>query len=397
MAGKNFLEVFPNLNLSDDLKSIFEIVDVTRIATNTEHTKIRIYIESSRLIEKSAIFKIREELKRGLRTGKKIEIQIVEKYNLSKQYTRENLFEIYRESIILELNEISPIIATFFKKAPVRFDESENLVIDLESSIVSEARMKTLKDTIENIFSKRFNMPLEVKIYKRQIDGNRYAKRNAKRLQNELDVLLSKEHEKEKEEPKKVERVKRPKKATYSDNPEVVYGKDFNFDEETKLCDVFEGTGACVIKGQVMTMEDRETRTGKFIVTLEVTDFTDSIAVKIAYKCNVVIPSNLCKCRLHKLFIQETQCKLDHISPRRDTFFCVIHYCSVHILNVIVSFCKFIISDKARKVKKSYILASAKMQLLTRRHGQPILRTGVCANYCISRSIMPYHRKITIS
>ena len=124
MAGKNFLEVFPNLNLSDDLKSIFEIVDVTRIATNTEHTKIRIYIESSRLIEKSAIFKIREELKRGLRTGKKIEIQIVEKYNLSKQYTRENLFEIYRESIILELNEISPIIATFFKKSPVRFDES---------------------------------------------------------------------------------------------------------------------------------------------------------------------------------------------------------------------------------------------------------------------------------
>ena len=85
MAGKNFLEVFPNLNLSDDLKSIFEIVDVTRISTNTEHTKIRIYIESSRLIEKSAIFKIREELKRGLRTGKKIEIQIVEKYNLSKQ------------------------------------------------------------------------------------------------------------------------------------------------------------------------------------------------------------------------------------------------------------------------------------------------------------------------
>lgn len=30
-----------------------------------------------------------------------------------------------------------------------------------------------------------------------------------------------------------------------------------------------------------MTMEDRETRNGKFIVTMEITDFTDSIAVKI--------------------------------------------------------------------------------------------------------------------
>lgn len=30
-----------------------------------------------------------------------------------------------------------------------------------------------------------------------------------------------------------------------------------------------------------MTMNDKETKTGKYIVTLEITDFTDSIAVKI--------------------------------------------------------------------------------------------------------------------
>ena len=30
-----------------------------------------------------------------------------------------------------------------------------------------------------------------------------------------------------------------------------------------------------------MTMDERETKTGKFIVTLEITDFTDSIAVKM--------------------------------------------------------------------------------------------------------------------
>lgn len=60
------------------------------------------------------------------------------------------------------------------------------MVIDLESSIVSEARMKTLKDTIERIFANRFDMPIEVRIEKRLIDENRFAKRNARRLQNEF-------------------------------------------------------------------------------------------------------------------------------------------------------------------------------------------------------------------
>lgn len=281
MERKSFLEVFQNLTLSEELKSIFELVEITRITANSEHTKMRIYIESSRLIEKSAIFKVREELRKALRTGKKISIEIIEKYILSQQYTPENLFDIYKESIILELNESSPIIATMLKKAPTRFDESGRLVIDLESSIVSEARMKILKETIENIFRDRFDMPLEVRIEKRILNSHRYAERNARRLKNEVNVLLSKDEPQKEEEQKQAEKPKRPKKATYSDNPEVVYGRDFKFDADTQLCDVFEGTGETVVKGQVMTMDERETRTGKFIVTLEITDFTDSIAVKI--------------------------------------------------------------------------------------------------------------------
>ena len=78
MEKKNFLEVFQKLKLSDDLKNIFQFVDVTRITMNSQHTKMRIYIESSRLIEKSAIFKIRDELGKELKTGKKITIEIIE-------------------------------------------------------------------------------------------------------------------------------------------------------------------------------------------------------------------------------------------------------------------------------------------------------------------------------
>ena len=45
-----------------------------------------------------------------------MEIEIIEKYSLSSQYTEENLFEIYKDSIIMELNAKSPIVAAMFKK-----------------------------------------------------------------------------------------------------------------------------------------------------------------------------------------------------------------------------------------------------------------------------------------
>lgn len=283
METKKFFDVFWNLQLNSELSDMFEDVCVTRVVSNMEHTKLRIYMESSRLIEKSAIFTVRDEISRSLRLGKRIQIEIIEKYHLSKQYTKENLLEIYRDSIVLELNEKSPIIATMFKKAPVHFDEAGRMVIDLESNIVSESRMKVLKDTVEKIFRDRFEMPLEIKIDKRIVSNNRFAGQNQRRLQNEVNVLLNKDKPAVKEEKAEEEKPKKTiiRKASRSDNPEVVYGRDFKFESDTQLCDVFEGTGETVVKGQIMTMDERETRTGKYIVTLEITDFTDSIAVKM--------------------------------------------------------------------------------------------------------------------
>lgn len=105
---------------------MFEYVDITKIAANVDHTKMRIYIESSRLIEKSAIFTVRDEIIRNLRRGKRIGIEIVEKYHLSQQYTVENLLDAYKESIVMELGVRSPIVSTMFKKAPIRWDGNKD-------------------------------------------------------------------------------------------------------------------------------------------------------------------------------------------------------------------------------------------------------------------------------
>ena len=141
MERKKFFDVFPALKLNDNLQAMFEEVYVTRVSSNMSHDKLRVYIESSRLIEKSAIFTVRDEIIRNHRMGKRIGIEIVEKYHLSQQYTVENLLDAYKESIVMELGVRSPIVSTMFKKAPIRWDGNK-MIIDLEANIISESRMK---------------------------------------------------------------------------------------------------------------------------------------------------------------------------------------------------------------------------------------------------------------
>ena len=83
MERKTFFEVFPDVKLNSELTEIFEQVEVTRITANRDRTKLRIYIESSRLINKPAILSVENELCRQLKMGKKISVQIMEHYSLT--------------------------------------------------------------------------------------------------------------------------------------------------------------------------------------------------------------------------------------------------------------------------------------------------------------------------
>ena len=92
--------------------------------------------------------------------------------------------------------------------------------------------------------------------------------------------------EKKAEEPAAKEAEKTPEKAPsrrrshQSSNPDVIFGKDFT-EGPMNICDIDGDIGEVVIRGQVFDYDVRDTRTGKKMVTFAVTDFTDTIAVKI--------------------------------------------------------------------------------------------------------------------
>ena len=65
-----------------------------------------------------------------------------------------------------------------------------------------------------------------------------------------------------------------------SDNPDVLYGRDFE-EEAIKIEDIIGEMGEVVIRGKIIALDKREIKNEKTIIMFDVTDFTDTMTVKI--------------------------------------------------------------------------------------------------------------------
>ena len=65
-----------------------------------------------------------------------------------------------------------------------------------------------------------------------------------------------------------------------SDNPDVLYGRDFD-EEAIKIEDIIGEMGEVVIRGKIANFDRRDIRNEKTILFFDVTDFTDTLTVKL--------------------------------------------------------------------------------------------------------------------
>ena len=97
---KPFLDVFPDLHITDNLRELLELVEVERVTASRDRSSIRVYIVCPRLIHKQNIYGLEKGIKDQLFPGKRVTIKIQEKFKLSEQYTPEKLLMVYKDSIL---------------------------------------------------------------------------------------------------------------------------------------------------------------------------------------------------------------------------------------------------------------------------------------------------------
>ena len=307
--NKKFFEVFPTLKVNEELELLFHGVDVCKVATNKRRDYIRVQIRSGHLIRKSRIYELEELLKEQLFGRARIQIRVEEEFTLSAQYTPENIMSEYYESFLEELDRVSVVERNMLQNADISFSDGNILCLKLEDSIVAQGKKESLCAYLEEVYRERFGCPVEVRVlYEKKAESR--LKYNEEKLRQEVEAILEeteaareeKAGEEKKEDAGEKKSAKTAPKPTdrkgngygrhgsrerksgttwgKSDDPNQIYGRFFD-DEPIELAQVVSEMGEITLRGKIIKFETREIRNEKTIVMFAVTDFTDTIMVKM--------------------------------------------------------------------------------------------------------------------
>ena len=332
------MEVFPTLHLEGDCKVYMEDVRVDRVVTTRARDLLKVYISCDNIIEKEYIYKVEKELHKqlfsALEGGKEgPEVKLYETFHLSAQYDAPAVFGAYKNSMLLELKEYSPMLHSMLKSAEMSFEADDKVVLTMEDIPLYHQKSGELLQILDKIVCERcgvraffevaYDEPKEskyreeddIKIARRiaEIAGNRAAisqtsdseyvdmsgvdgnefEHAASPMQG-ADAKIAEQPKKqpvqkaEPAQPLKKEFKKEGKKdfksfrrqGRRSDNPDVLYGYDVE-GEIVPMDQILDEMGEITIRGKVLSVEEREIRNEKTIVSFFITDFTDTMKCKM--------------------------------------------------------------------------------------------------------------------
>ena len=324
--SKAFREAFPTLKLEEELEGLLDTTEVTKISANHEHTHIRIYLRAKRLIFKKNIWKLEKAITEQIFQNRAIQVKIIESYELSEQHTPKSLIEVYKDSILDELNAYSVLEYNLLRTADMEFPEEDRLILTMDETIIAKTRTDEIIEFLEKVICERCGMNLKIFPQYRKPQESKYRKNSEEQIRQEVAGIVArtklvmegksqeteeKENTVETEEKTKTiaktagNRADASKNGTNyakpkqkfekrgefrrkfesdngkkSMNPDVIYGRDF--EEESMEIEKIDGPiGEVVIRGKILSVDTREIRNEKTIIIFSVTDFTDTIVLKI--------------------------------------------------------------------------------------------------------------------
>ena len=347
--AKSFFEVFPQLKLDTDLQGMLDDATVSKVSTTRQRNSLRIYLGCGRLLPKEKVYFLEDELKRQLFPQHVMNIKIIEKFQLSEQYTLKNLLDVYWNSILTEFHRYSLLEYNLLRHAKLDVVEENVLCVSLEDTVLAHQKEEEIYHILEKIFNERCNLSIQIEMEFHEKEASKYRKNADIKMQNEVENVIrlssfgakrqmegeymetneagasevpwetgnsavksAKETAEKKSKKAAVAKKESPAAAekkpakqeerggfkknfggkrdfrdrgSYkkSDNPDVIYGRDFE-EEAIRIEQIMGEMGEVVIRGQILFMDERPIRGEKTILMFSITDFTDTIMVKMFCK-----------------------------------------------------------------------------------------------------------------
>lgn len=284
----DFSEAFPNLQVADELKEFMESTAVERITINQSKNCLHVYISSRNWIKKQYIYELEDMIASQIFDNVTMQVKIVEKFHLSQAFTPENFFKVYRSSVLLELKTVSPLLHQLFLHASLAFPDESTVLVTLPDTLLAEQKDGELLTYLQKVFCDRAGFSVEVNtLTGRDKDSALLA--DDERIRQKVESVIKRnaarrtKHEDE-EHPVKLssknQKTYRPQKGFTSADPNVIYGKGFD-DEPVPIASIGEDPHEVTIRGEVFETEQHETKSGRIIFNVSLTDYSDSIRFKL--------------------------------------------------------------------------------------------------------------------
>lgn len=136
-----------------------------------------------------------------------MDVKVIEKYQLSEQYTAEKLMDLYKDSILEELKNYSLMEYNLLRSAKMEFTGDSHLLLTLENTIIAQTRSHEIVEFLEKVVCERCGLDLSVELAFEEPKESKHKKNSDLQIQFEIKNILKRVQLHEESAPAKAEEV----------------------------------------------------------------------------------------------------------------------------------------------------------------------------------------------
>ncbi len=281
------LESFELKGLKKDCANQFADVELEKMVYSNEEPVIIAVCHSKEPIHPIYINMLELHINKQYFVGTDRQIRIEMSYDYDESLTMEQLFNKYQGLFAAEVEKQSKYAGLIFSSAEYYFNDNR-ITIGLEEDFLTKSLSETISKTVTGKMQEWFGIKtvVDFQYHKSSVLLNKepeYEIYNASDFKREpigehRDLVKPETAAKKNQQSSQSKEYKYKKKLPA--DPDIFYGKSFAGDFFA-INELSDGLRDVVIKGMITSIETKEIKNERIIVMFNITDFTDTIGVKI--------------------------------------------------------------------------------------------------------------------
>ncbi|MBE7053550.1 MAG: PolC-type DNA polymerase III [Ruminococcaceae bacterium] len=257
MPDLNLGDIFTSVNVPIPLKDI----KVLSVNANKEEKSVSVVILTKKVIEYAIIENYKEEVKRAENLNSLV---------IKLKYDNVKLEEIagkkYFENLMFYVNTLSPGTDNLFIDSDWEY-ENGKITVRCKNGL-EMINATHCKDLIKKLVLAQVGQNVEVEFID-EYDVEKYLKQRQEIVDSFEPIVVPVRDE-----------IKYEMENGEEDKDAIIYGK-YIFEKPVKISRITNDTTYAVVEGEIFSLEDRETKSGRIIVSYCITDLSSSYNVKM--------------------------------------------------------------------------------------------------------------------